>query len=76
MGSPSPNHHAAMGGARVSDDTVRAIRALYNRLGSMARVYKALRTTPGTIADALAGMRMQRGTVERLEARVREITSG
>ena len=68
-----PNHNAATNGERVSDETVRAIRALYNRLGSMTRVYKALHTTPGTIADALAGMRMQRGTVERLEAAVREL---
>lgn len=73
MGSLRPNHNAAMGGARVSDDTVRAIRALYNKLGSMAKVYRALRTTPGTIQDALAGMRMQRATVERLEAALREL---
>ena len=68
-----PNHNAATNGVRVSDDTARAIRALYNKLGSMTKVYRALRTTPGTIADALAGMRMQRGTVERLEAAVREL---
>lgn len=68
-----PNHNAAMNGARVSDETVRAIRALYNRLGSMTKVYRALHTTPGTIADAIAGMRMQRATVERLEAAVRDL---
>jgi len=73
MRSLRPNHNAATGGVRVSDETVRAIRALYNKLGSMAKVYRALRTTPGTIADALAGMRMQRATVERLEAAVREL---
>lgn len=68
-----PNHNAATNGERVSDETVRAIRALYNKMGSMTKVYRVLRTTPGTIADALAGMRMQRGTVERLEAAVREL---
>jgi len=73
MGSLRPNHNAATGGERVSDETVRSIRALYNKLGSMTKVYRALRTTPGTIADALAGMRMQRATVERLEAALREL---
>lgn len=70
MARISPNHNATTNGHLLSQEAVLAIRRIYAETGSLAKTAKALGSAPTTIADALAGTRQQRATVERLEATI------